>query len=202
MGMEMSICLELNISLRLDLSEAPTPPEPPPGIEGLRLADQILKDYGSCGILVGSVAKHIWLGVDDVDDLDNHKDTDVVCLSGFCHRHPGQWEGGIDWWVRHSIMEAPTNGTGYILKYLFSLEPPQPMPPGLYLCPRELVIHSIKRATLVWGNKLDICCREILSRPNFREFPIMPKDFLRIAWFNPDRHRVAEHCRPWQCEEG
>jgi hypothetical protein len=194
----LNLCLETTITLQLTLNEAEAPPDAARGIEGLREADHILREHRTLGLLIGSVAKHIWLGIDDIDDLSEHRDIDIVILSSSCDHHPKQWEGGIDWWVRHSITEAPTNGTGHILRYLFSLEPPafSNLPYGLYVCPRELVIHSIRQARFVWGNRLNVYCRDVLRQPNFTEFDVMPFDFLRISWFDPMRHHLALHCKP------
>ena len=174
--------------------QAPNPPAATTGLEGMRVADEVLKKYNAIGILIGGVAKEIWHGASDPAKFSEHKDVDVLILSRNCENHPGQWEAGIDWWVSHRVTEKPTNGTSVSLIWKISLEPKTlDHLNGLYICPVELLKRGINREKAVLGDEF-IVRNGGFTEIQFREFPVMPVSSLRIRWGNID-DRAAEHCK-------
>jgi hypothetical protein len=134
---------QLKLQQRLEL-RAPTPPEAVRGIEGLRVADEVLRKYEVIGMLIGGLAKELWHGVTDPEILETHGDVDVLLLSYNCRYHPKQWEEGVDWWVSHTVNELPTNGSSVGIFWQASLEQHAlKIPSGLYLCPYQFLRSSI-----------------------------------------------------------
>ena len=108
------------------------------GLEGLRRAQRILKRYGAVGLLVGGTAKDIYGGV---LGRGRAKDIDVLVLDDDCKHHPREWEGGVDWFVRHSPEQLHNNGRMDV-DYCMRLRNNMSLEPGLYLCP-ALILEEI-----------------------------------------------------------
>lgn len=184
--------LELCCIAQDELS-APTSPDAVSGIEGLRMADQILKELDAVGMLIGGLAKKLWHGVTSDEQLSEHKDVDVLVLSQDCASHPEQWVSGVDWWVCHNPGERPTNGSSVGLLWRVQLEPhARRIPKGLYLCPLQLLRQSIRmeRRTLK-GYR-------IIGGGRFRAnpaplYPLLDELQLEWSWATP-QHQVAEYC--------
>lgn len=85
------------ISLRCEL-QSPVPPCVVRGIEGLEVADALLKERHATGILIGGLAETVWKKEVTQEDLFEHKDVDVLVLNeDFVLRE--KFEDGIDWWL-------------------------------------------------------------------------------------------------------
>lgn len=143
--------LELRQLLKLELQlRSPEFPEAKKGIAGLQLADDMLKDQGAIGILIGGLAYEIWKQTRTEKDLNSHKDVDVLVLSkDFKISKP--FDGGIDWWMPHrefdgrmrsygiTFQDIWKNGSGARLRFVprfFSH-----VSPGLYVLPPEKFVE-------------------------------------------------------------
>lgn len=123
---------------------APTPPNAACGVEGMQVADKLLKEIGVVGMLIGGLAKELWSGASDEERLLKHKDVDVLVLSHDCTFHPKKWASGIDWWVSHDPQQRPTNGNPVGLLWRVRLDlHARNIPKGLYLCPLQLLRESV-----------------------------------------------------------
>jgi len=189
MAMRCSLRLEQRLELR-----APTPPEAVRGIEGLKVADEVLKKYKVTGMLVGGLAKEAWRGSSDPADFSKHKDVDVLVLARGCGKHPGQWEDGVDWWISHKAAERPTNGTSVGLVWRVSLKRNVEIAPGLYVCPLELLEGSIKQEKRTLGNEF-VVHGDKFSAVALNKFPVLSAQYLRVKW-GDDGDDVASHCKP------
>lgn len=105
------------------------------GLEGLKRAQRILKRYKAAGLLIGGTAKDIYSGVLERGRV---KDIDVLVLDDDCECHPREWEGGIDWFVRHFPGQLHNNGNMDI-DYCIRLKKDISLLPGLYLCPASIL---------------------------------------------------------------
>jgi len=86
--------------LRLLLSQkmgSPIPEEAVRGIEGMEIADSILKERKAVGLLIGSLSKAVWNARRKKEDLEWHSDVDVIVPRGIELESP--FEGGVDWWL-------------------------------------------------------------------------------------------------------
>lgn len=82
----------------IDKLRDPEIPNAKKGLEGIKEANKILQDKKSKGILIGGLVKDIWNKENALDDLNKHKDIDVLVLNqDFNLSH--NFEGGIDWWL-------------------------------------------------------------------------------------------------------
>lgn len=171
---------------------APKPPDAVCGIEGMKIADSLLKEMGAVGMLIGGLAKELWSGVSDEERLAKHKDVDVLVLSYDCIFHPKKWMGGIDWWVSHDREQRPTNGNPVGLLWRVQLDShARNIPKGLYLCPLPLLRESViaERRTLKG-------CRVVSGRFKDTPTPLYPsldEMQLRWSWANL-QHPVASFC--------
>lgn len=188
--MMMGPCLRLQLRQTIEL--APTPPEAICGIDGMMVADEVLKKYKVAGMLVGGIAKEAWSGSSKPSDFSKHKDVDVLVLSRDCDKHPNQWEAGIDWWIRHKATERPTNGSDVGLVWRISFRRHVKVSPGLYLCPLELLKNSIRQERRVFGNEFRH--NKKLGAIRFNKFPILSTEFFRVKW-GDDCEDVADHCK-------
>ena len=187
---------ELRLSQRLEQRielRAPTPPDAVSGIEGLMVADQVLKEQSAIGMLVGGLAKELWRGVTNDEKLSEHKDVDVLVLSQDCASHPEQWASGVDWWVCHNHYERPTNGNPVGLLWRVQLESHAlHIPRGLYLCPLQLLRQSIAvERSILKGHRITGGHFRISPAPLY---PILDEMQLRWSWASL-QHPVAEYCR-------
>jgi hypothetical protein len=190
----MRMCLGLRLEQRLEVQRPWVSLPATKGLEGLRMANQALKDYRTHGILIGGLAKEIWSGTTDPDVFASHKDVDVIVLSRNCGHHPGQWEAGIDWWINHRYNELPTNGTSVNLLWRLSKRPEGMVPFGLYLPSDDLFRESLVQEKKILGADYQVPEVKFVNRPAFTEFPVMPRKFLGVSWGH-GASVPAEHCK-------
>jgi hypothetical protein len=175
---------------------APRPPAAVAGLEGMRVADEILKLHNAVGLLIGGLAKEIWKGESRPEKFAEHKDVDVLVLSRECDHHPGQFEHGVDWWVRHEPYELPTNGSSIGIIWQLSLVKPN-IAAGLYLPPVALLRESIEQEFEAWGKAFVVKGRHdrYAKTPGLTTYAVLPIETLNVNW----GHRgddVARHCQP------
>ncbi len=146
-------------------------------------------------MLIGGLAIDIWRE-EDTDRLETHKDVDVLILSRSCRDHFEPLEEGIDWWMRHSMKERPTNGhlddglSWNVRLALAGLE--STTEGGLFLPPFRLV-HEACTHDPHFAKK-DTSVRPWSDDPSWhRTFPVIPAQFLRWSWL-ADSAPVADSC--------
>lgn len=66
------------------------------GFEGLIKGHKILQDKNEAGVLVGGLSEDIWSRKRTMDELNQHKDVDIMVLGDSAF---SDFEGGIDWWL-------------------------------------------------------------------------------------------------------
>lgn len=66
------------------------------GLKGMQTAHQILQKREASGVLIGGLSEAVWNQRRKEDDLDKHKDVDVLVLDD---TDIGRFEGGVDWWL-------------------------------------------------------------------------------------------------------
>ena len=162
------------------------------GIKGLRKADKILRKYGVAGLLIGGMAKTIWENSNNLDEINSRKDVDVVVLGYSCKHHPKQWEGGIDWWVSHSLEDLPTNGKSCLNFNIQIWEEHVSLFPGLYLCP-----HDILERIVDYENKnLSMSSSYFSVREGdiFYKIPTVESDCFKL--FLSTERKDPIHCKP------
>lgn len=130
-------------SLRCELV-CPAPPYVIQGLEGLQVADAVLKERNATGILIGGLAETVWRKSVLQEELSEHKDVDVLVLnSEFSLRE--YFEEGIDWWlprtskirVRSDLGQASIdatwweNGSGVALSFRAIIN--ETLKSGLYI---------------------------------------------------------------------
>lgn len=134
--------LQLTQILKLEQKlREPGVPEATRGLEGLLLADQILKQKGAVGFLIGGLGKSVWRGN---AQLGRHKDVDVLVMTKGTDFE--KFEGGIDWWLPTEDQVSGTFVGGYIENYAvrywanengvvltFNIEQTLELPPGLHI---------------------------------------------------------------------
>jgi len=189
--MMMALCLRLEQRLEL---QAPIPQDAVRGIEGMKVADRVLKKYKVAGMLVGGLAKEAWHGATDPSRFSKHKDVDVLVLARGCGKHPKQGEAGVDWWISHKIAERPTNGFVGLI-WNASLAKQTEVTPGLYLCPLEFLESSIRQERRVFGKDF-IVHNSRFSTVSINEFPVLPMQFIR-AKFSDDNDDISRRCKPY-----
>ena len=196
-GLGMVLKLEHRLEHRLELP-APSPPTAVTGMEGLRVADEVLKELSAVGILIGGIAKELWRGADDEGILASHKDVDVLVLSTDCEKHPAQWQAGVDWWIYHNTFcEKPTNGALEGIFWQVELDSSaRRISPGLYLCPREVLVMATAWERLCLGEKQVRAPRFTSKSPN----PILPElDFFQVVfnmtWATTEGSSI---CKPYR----
>lgn len=153
--------------LQAQILPHPEIPNATKGLDGLIVADEILKQRNACGFVVGSLSKAVWNARRTKEELAWHYDTDVI-VPDFSFELEKPFEGGIDWWlpkncfVEYSntfgggklFVDFYENGNGCIfpgtLKKQYDLEP------GLHIPGRESVIDGYLTAALVKSGKGDV----------------------------------------------
>ena len=68
------------------------------GLEGMKIADKILKERNARGVLIGGLSGAIWNQRRTADELIAHKDVDVAVLDNHFELNK-PFENGIDWWL-------------------------------------------------------------------------------------------------------
>jgi len=84
--------LQLELKLR-----HPDYPNAVKGLEGMQVAHEILQEKGLTGILIGGLSEAVWNQKTTEDDLNKHKDVDVMVLDETSSID--KFEGGVDWWL-------------------------------------------------------------------------------------------------------
>lgn len=133
-------------------------PNPTKGLEGMRIANQMLQARQSVGLLIGGLAEEVWR-TKDPKHLERHKDVDVLVFNDeFKINH--DFEEGIDWWLpqndtirTHDIggisdnipVRYWLNGNNVVLSYGAVLH--EELEPGLYIpgkdCAADMRIEAI-----------------------------------------------------------
>jgi hypothetical protein len=164
------------------------------GVRGLRKANRILQKYNTAGLLIGGLAKAIWSNPFDHDEMNDHKDIDVIVLSHDCRHHPKQWEGGIDWWVSHSFDELPNNGNIY-LDYNIQIDPSYKgsLFPGLYLCCPTILEEIVRHERMKLGRQSEDFA-SIGSADLFYQIPLIERNALNLNLSQGEK--VPCHCKP------
>lgn len=184
-----SLSLYQGPSLKL-LLRAPNPPQAVRGLEGMKVADAILKQYNVAGLLIGGIAKSILRGNINLSSLARHKDVDVLICSVNCEEHPEQWEGGVDWWISHGDAEKPTNGCCNILaNILFYAEEPGlhiPEPNALWHLAQLEKTEFADENKISFGPKPATWKRERVGKMGYKLIPATISD-----WPKSD----ATHCK-------
>lgn len=165
---ELKLLLKQVLAQRLELRH-PEIPHAAKGLEGMLIADSLLKERNATGILIGGLADAIWNKQRTEEELYAHKDTDVLVLSeDFTVKE--NFEKGIDWWLPQKahlrIHDGYTsyegeehwwqNGNDVVLRYgvLLSVY----ANPGLYL-PSVSLVTSMRVAEIMTGidtNRIEI----------------------------------------------
>ncbi len=76
----------------------------------IALADLSLGLRGQVGLVLGSLVNSLYEPPEDIDELDDHKDCDVLILNPHSPMNPAPHEWGVDWFVRPEG-RAPTNSS-------------------------------------------------------------------------------------------
>jgi hypothetical protein len=151
--LELKQLLELSQNLR-----HPTFPNPVKGIDGLKLAHEILQSRDASGILIGGLSERIWSRKTRPGDLLEHKDVDVLVLNSDFELE-NKFEGGIDWWLprtgkithsparpdAHQITETYStnwwvNGFDSILRFKIECDK-NALKPGLHILDPRFVLE-------------------------------------------------------------
>lgn len=148
-------------------------PNPRKGVEGMRHADEILKKQGAIGLLVGGLVSEIWAKPEvTVEDLDQHKDVDVLILSPKQFTPKKRWQGGIDWWAYDYSVDGITSPGEFALgdsaphqkvvfHYGVEVAELNKLQPGLYIPDAEF-LESVARIELAAGMLSKDMIRELL----------------------------------------
>jgi len=89
------------LGLKLLLEQKLNHPEYPnmqKGLQGMQIADKILKERNARGVLIGGLSEAIWNQKRKLDELIAHKDVDVAVLDNHFELNK-PFENGIDWWL-------------------------------------------------------------------------------------------------------
>ena len=126
-------------------------PSAVPGLEGIRVAHQILVERQGVGVLIGGLSEEIWGRNTTEEQLLQHKDVDVLVVTeGFHLNEP--FEGGIDWWLpmRARVQQVGDISTidmhlqwwenGYGVPQPFQLSVSEAAQPGLYFPDSDEVV--------------------------------------------------------------
>ncbi len=152
LNLEQRLALKQLLSLNLSLRH-PESPGAMKGFEGLKIADQILKDKGIKGILIGGLSESIWNPKHSKKDFKSHKDVDVLVSSLPEEAHFEELEGGIDWWLpteeelEIKYLTGPVKlkikyfENAFNIKLSFGIDViDDKLPAGLYMPSREFVV--------------------------------------------------------------
>lgn len=148
LNVQQKLALKQLLLLKLELKH-PEYPDVVRGLEGMKVADKVLKEKEVAGVLIGGLAEAVWNQRRKIEDLYRHKDVDVMVLGETSF---DKFEGGVDWWLpqkaRISTIGNYTegerkeqwyeNGNGVILS--FGAKRVQDLEPGLYIPDNEWVI--------------------------------------------------------------
>lgn len=143
------------------------------GLEGMSIADKILKDYDATGILIGGLSEAVWYRKET--DLSRHKDVDVLVVGDTAI---SRFEGGIDWWLQRNDRYV----NGHDIGLLFSVRQKYELPAGLYI-PDPDWIADMRMHEVEGGNDLaretfrDYLCKRMKDR-----LPDLLKDSFKVLY--------------------
>lgn len=186
----------LTLGLRTEWVEPTPPPNAVRGLDGLKIADEVMKDYGATGIIIGGLAEEAWCGSNDPATYAGHKDVDVLVLNYDCDRHPGQWESGVDWWVSHAGNERPTNGRVGLFYNVQFKQQRYSVNPGIYMSPRSMIMASIRHEFALMGESF-LPQDTLECQPGLNHYPIMPQQYFSFGKLDKNSS-VADHCKPYR----
>ena len=200
---------ELKLVLRQELGH-PDFPDALKGFDGMILADNVLKNQESVGLLVGSLSKSVWNNRTKEEDLEKHYDTDVLVMD-----ENFDSELGIDWFLPKTeiirggmlagdIEEQVTyfqNKYNYIVPGSVSQNPMISLEPGLYIPGRDFVVDGYVSAYLqksglggldhyVDEDVIDMVRKNVEKKgirtavPKFirERFPVLDYKYTRNGW--------------------
>lgn len=96
----------------VQLLKSPTFPNALRGLEGFKSADEILKERGGVGVLIGGCLSSVWRSR-GWKKLNEHKDVDVLVLEDYEFELESDFEGGVDWWLPNRdriVINDPVSG--------------------------------------------------------------------------------------------
>lgn len=126
------------------------------GISGLEKANSILKENFASGILIGGLSQKIWNLRRTKEELETHKDVDVLILNKDL-KFEDIFHQGIDWWyprkekilfknefsVQEKFQNWYENDGGVVLNFALAENYYIPQIPGLYI-PKPSFISQMK----------------------------------------------------------
>lgn len=218
---ELKMLLRQVLAQRLELRH-PDIPEAKRGLEGMLVADALLKERHASGLLIGGLADAIWNQRRTEEELLEHHDTDVLVLSeDFVLEE--KFERGIDWWLPTSALLVMKelygnvegkvhwwqNGNGICLRY--GIGHYGEAKPGLYL-PHRLDVISMRAAEIMAGidvNRVELSgdFEDELYRRIEKKMGTQTPSFLRKAFpqtlMDPslDIHMVSFSVEPFSIQK-
>jgi len=161
------------------------------GLDGMLVADSILKSRNSCGVLIGGLCEEVWNRQTKPEDLFKHKDVDVLVLNPEFELSQN-FEGGIDWWLQKQGRIKVASSLGYldqneswdenanqvILGFLAYQQATlsKTIKPGLYIPSPDWIVEMRKH--------------EAISRIDFSNVHVEVDDNFEDAFYNKIRKRV------------
>lgn len=169
--------------------KSPGPVNATNALDGMVIADKILKEYGVIGLLIGSLAKMIWHGCKE-KQLVSANDVDVLVLSSGCKHHPKRYEGDIDWYISHGYDESPVNGagTGLVIRAMVKVQ--YPSNPGLYIPQRGLVAMFTDAEKSIMGKTHKVVESPLANGIQISAFPIFETNFLALKFADPELNKA------------
>lgn len=191
MGMSMRQAQRLVQRLEIkQLLAVEAPPGAVRGFAGLRIADQILRVHHTAGLIIGGVARLAWTG-SCRGMICTRKDVDVAVLSLDSANHPDRFEGGIDWWATEDQSVGPINGNG--VELIYGVWVTNPLAPGLYLAPAELLWSWRVQELAVFHEQRvvrEVRAPRLRDKPLIHEYPTLPAYALEWRFTDPKRWRI------------
>lgn len=197
LSLKQELCLKKMLSLRQVLKH-PEIPNATKGLEGMKVADDILKSRNSIGVLIGGISEMVWNKHRKKEDLLERKDVDVMVMNDDFILSK-DFEGGIDWWqpangdisVSDEFGDLSTvhqnwwrNGNGIVLYFGVTMK--QPLNPGLHIPGSDWVIDmreaervarfSLEEAMLDISSKVRGKFRKSLRKEIERRLPFFIKN--------------------------
>ena len=154
LGIKQKRILEQLLQFSQHLRHEPLP-EAVKGLDGLRIADFILKEKKVYGLLIGGLSETVWNPKSKEGDLAAHKDIDILVPELPEDTTIGQFEGGVDWWLpkearfiiktelgnTHADVKFFINGFGIKLSFSVSTFGSGNLDPGLYIPDYSFVLE-------------------------------------------------------------
>lgn len=138
------------------------------GLEGMSSADELLKEKGVVGLLIGGLSEEVWRSEKTRIKLTDHKDVDVL-VTNLEFSLDEIFQNGIDWWLpkEETFSKIKTrngtpldnvhvrwieNGNGIALHYFPHFVNEDYLKPGLYIPDPDLVAKIKAEETLAVAN--------------------------------------------------